>query len=603
MRLAAEGALPAAITAVLTLPCGTSPALATRAPTVAPHVVVVLADDLGYSDLGSYGGEIPTPVLDRLARDGTRFTDFYVTPRCSPTRAALLTGRHPHEVGVGHLNLPWRAPAYRGELSPEVPTLPEVLAAAGYRRYMAGKWHLAHNPKPGDGPRPSWPRGRGFERFFGTLRGSGSYFEPSSLRANGDALEPDEGFYTTDALAGAASSFVEEHFQENPPGTPLFLYLAFTAPHWPLHARPRDLAGDGALYTRGWDVLRRERLARQRASGLAEAGWSLSPRPARVPAWSAVEAPAWQAQRMEVYAAMVEALDRGVGEVVSTLERHRALDDTLLLVLSDNGASAEEFRGIGRLARLLMPLPQGVRFGDDPEIPPGGPRTFQTVGAGWATLSNTPWRGFKHQTLEGGIASPLIVHWPRRLPGGGVVRTPAHVVDLLPTILDAAGVPYSPPGQTVGRSALAGRSLLPALLEGSTGAARPLFWEHEGNRGVRLGRYKLVSSWPRGWQLYDLALDRAELHDLASVRPELVTELAALYDAWARAVGVAAWPWVVPAVRVAVGLGLAALAAAAVVSFVFSSRLRPLSPPAPRPSSGARRGARDRRSRRGSGTG
>jgi arylsulfatase len=271
----------------------------------------------------------------------------------------------------------------------------------------------------------------------------------------------------------------------------------------------------------------------------------------------------------------VRALDRGVGRVLGALEEHDALDDTLLVVLSDNGASAESFRRIGGLARFLMPLPpdRDLRFGDRPEIPPGSPATFQTVGAGWASLSNTPFRGFKHQTYEGGIASPLIVHWPDRVAAGTVVRTPSHVVDLVPTILDATGAPYPPAGfPAARRDRLAGRSLLPLLLDGAAGdPPPPLFWEHEGNRAVRLGRYKLVSRWPHGWELYDLERDRGERQDLASSQPERVAELAALYERWAAAVGVGVWPWVVPAVR---HLALATLGVTILAATLLVSRLR-----------------------------
>ena len=526
-----------------------------------PNIVVILADDLGYSDLGSYGGEIETPTLDRLARQGVRFTQFYVTPRCSPTRAALLTGLYPHEAGIGHLNEQWRRPGYRGELAPHAVTVAEVLRSAGspgggptghYRTYMAGKWHLAPNPRldgrqPDAEARRAWPRARGFDRFYGTIRGSGSFYEPASLVRDDRFVEPGPGFFYTDAISSEAARFVEEHFAEDP-SRPFFLYLAHTAPHWPLHAPGADVRAVAGRYDAGWDRLRRQRHQRMVEMGIVRGEWPPAPRDPRAPGWDDERHQTWQARRMEVYAAMVERMDRGVGEVVATLERHRALEDTLIVFLSDNGGNPEQFRGAHLAGRWLMPVPEVARrrFGDDPDVMPGPAESYQTCGPGWSSLQNTPFRLGKHATHEGGIATPLIVHWPAGLGvrPGSLIHQPGHVVDWLPTVLEAAGAAYpgtSPRG--VATRSPRGESLMP-LLRGGSRRRGPMFWEHEGNRAVREGQWKLVSEWPGDWELYDLEADRTELNDLAARHPERVAAMAATYQRFAEETGVEAWPWV-----------------------------------------------------------
>ena len=548
--------------------------LAAGAASAAPNIVVILTDDLGYSDLGCYGGEIETPNLDRLARHGVRFTQFYVTPRCSPTRAALLTGMYPHEVGIGHLNEAWGRPGYRGELSRQAPTLAEVLRAAGYRTYMSGKWHLSHNPKrlsrdaaqPSPEQRLGWPRARGFDRVFGTIRGSGSFYEPASLIRDDRFIEVDRGFYYTDAISVEAARFIREHCLEYP-SRPFFIYLSYSSPHWPLHAPEEAVREYASRYDAGWDVLRRERYRRMVAMGILDAGWGLAPREPRAAAWTEEKRKAWQARRMETYAAMVERMDRGIGEVVEALAAVRALDDTLVVFLSDNGANGEQFTGINRLGAFILPMPRANRwrFGDRPDLMPGPAETFQTYGPGWSSLSNTPFRRGKHWTHEGGIATPLIVHWPQGLgvEPGSLVRAPGHVVDLLPTFLAASGAAYPAAFGGAATQPLRGESLMP-LLTGASRRRGPMFWEHEGNRGVRDGRWKLVADWPGSWELYDMRADRTELHDLAAEQPQRVAALAEMYDDFAAATRVGPWPWVSRRFRLAVwGCGIAAVAAVA----------------------------------------
>ncbi len=525
-------------------------------PPARPNIVVILADDLGYSDVGSYGGEIETPNLDALARRGVRFTQFYVTPRCSPTRAALLTGRYPHEVGIGHLNERWGRPGYRGELDPDVATLAEVLRSAGYRTYMAGKWHLAPNPQldgtqPSDEERRSWPRERGFDRFFGTIRGSGSFYQPASLVRDDRFVEPGADFFYTDATSSAATDYVAEHFGRaggaqagQRPSRPFLLYLSYTAPHWPLHAPDDDVGKYAGRYDAGWDALREARHRRMVEMGILRGDWPLAPRDPQAGGWHGARHKAWQARRMEVYAAMVERMDRGIGRLLAALERAGTLDDTLIVFLSDNGGNDRQFQGIWRAGAFTMPLPRinRWRFGDNPGTMPGPADTFQTCGPGWSSLQNTPFRLGKHATHEGGIATPLIVHWPAGLGArpGSLIRAPGHVVDLMPTFLEAAGVAGPQRRET---RKLRGESLMP-LLAGGTRRRGPMFWEHEGNRAVRDGRWKLVSEWPGDWELYDLDADRTELRDLAARHPERVAAMAAAYQRFAEDTGVEAWPWV-----------------------------------------------------------
>ncbi|SED52237.1 arylsulfatase [Ruania alba] len=509
-----------------------------------PDVLVILADDMGFSDIGCYGGEIETPVLDGLARRGTRFTQFYNSPRCSPTRASLLTGLHPHQVGIGILTGDERPIGYRGDLAEECHTVAELLRDTGYGTYLSGKWHLSADMK---NPSSSWPNARGFERTFGTIEGAGSFYDPVSLRRDGELVSEareNDDFYYTDAIGAAGAQFVAEHARDRA-DDPLFLYLPFTAPHWPLHAREEDVERYCGRFDTGWDELRAQRRQRLIAEGILDEFWPLSERDPEVPAWEDAGEKEWQARRMEVYAAQVSAMDRAIGAVVDALEAAGRLENTLILFLSDNGGCAEGLPPGGHDGFWDLPMiPQStrtgdpMRYGNKPQIFPGPEDTYASYGPEWANLSNTPFREYKHWVHEGGIATPLIAHWPAGLgTPGDLCRTPAQLVDLLPTILDAtaAEYPLERDGHTV--PGPEGATLLPAL-RGHDRPERPLFWEHEGNAAVRSGRWKLARKYPGAWELYDLHADRTEIHDLATDRPELVAALTAAYEQWARRVGV-----------------------------------------------------------------
>jgi arylsulfatase A-like enzyme len=513
-----------------------------------PNVVLIVADDLGFSDLGCYGGEIDTPALDRLGTDGVRFSQFYNTARCSPSRASLLTGLHPHQTGVGILTQDDRPVGYPGSLNGRCRTLAEVLAAEGYATCLSGKWHLCSDVWNANG---SWPTRRGFQRFFGTLTGCGSYYWPGTLMRGEQSAEHEplgRDFYYTDAISIEATQFVRRHLHDAP-AQPFFLYLAYTAPHWPLHAHDEDIGKYDDSFTAGWDVLRERRMDRLRREGLLSPQARLSERDPTQPPWDDADDKPWQLRRMQTYAAQVDRMDRGIAGVVEALEEGGALDDTIILFLSDNGASCETLP-LGDLAsfsrrrdilRLTTRDGRPVRIGNLPGLMPGGEDTYASYGQAWANLSNTPFRYYKRWVHEGGIATPLIVHWPRGgLHAGEIIHDPFQLVDVMPTIIEAAGV--EPVACVANRDVLPleGRSML-AAMRGDSPPEATLYWEHTGNRAVRRGRWKLVCEWGRPWELYDLAEDRSELHDLAMERVDVVDELAEAFDAWATHVGVIPW--------------------------------------------------------------
>lgn len=525
-----------------------------------PNIVVIMADDMGFSDIGAYGGEIDTSTLDRLSEDGLRFTQFYNAARCCPTRASLLTGLYPHQAGIGHMTSDSGVPGYRGDLNDRCVTLAEVLGESGYGTYMCGKWHVTKHvdrwtDRNEHTSKHNWPLQRGFDRFYGTIAGAGSYFNPVTLTDGNTPVESvPEDYYYTDALSSRAAQYISDHSRESP-DTPFFLYTAYTAPHWPLHAPPADVARYDGRYDEGWNALRGQRYERMRAMGVLRDGVELSPSGTPVEGWPASPVPAWddldpQARRwycraMEIYAAQVDRMDRGIGRIADALERTGQLDNTLLLFLSDNGGCAE--RLTDSWSGLF--IPDETRTGEAvihdnarKELLPGPPETFMSYETGWANASNTPFRLYKHWVHEGGISSPLIVHWPERISdGGGLVRDPAHVIDVMATAVDAADAEYPDRHEGSDVRSMEGRSLVPAF-DGRSLGERPLFWEHEGNRAVRRGRWKLVARHDGNWSLHDLRSDRSELYDLSGQYPQIATDLERSYAAWAERSNVRPWP-------------------------------------------------------------
>ncbi len=522
-----------------------------------PNIILIMSDDMGFSDIGCYGGEINTPTLDHLAAGGLRFTQFYNTSRCCPTRASLLTGLYPHQAGVGWMMTDRGYDGYRGDLNRNCRTIAEALRPAGYSTYMAGKWHVTPHVAP-DGEKNNWPLQRGFDRFYGTIHGAGSFYDPNSLTRDNTQISPaadpeykPDQYYYTNAISDHAVRFIREH-EASAADKPFFLYVAYTAAHWPMHALEKDVAKYRGKYDAGYSAIRKARLARAQSLGLIDSSWQMTDQAEN---WDEVANREWEIRCMEVYAAMVDSMDQGIGRIVETLRTADELDNTLIFFLQDNGGCAE---GLGRKPRggLLtrpdkptlpaMPvdelqtqmIPPQSRAGYPtvmgPGAMPGPDGTYIAYGRGWANVSNTPFREYKHWVHEGGISTPLIAHWPAQLKRAGELEhQPGHLIDIMATCVDVAEAHYP---RQVGQQKikpLAGTSLAPAFANKELNRGGPIFWEHEGNRAIRDGKWKLVAKENRPWELYDMAADRTETNDLASLNSELAQGLAAKWDAWA----------------------------------------------------------------------
>lgn len=509
-----------------------------------PNILLIMNDDMGYSDLGCYGGEIETSNLDALASDGLRFTQFYNTARCCPSRASLLTGLYPHQADVGHMTGDDGIDGYLGDLNQNTVTIAEVLKNSGYRTFMSGKWHVTKHIY---GPKDNWPVQRGFEEYYGILTGCGNYFHPKTLTRNNTPIEPKPGYFITDAITDEAIQQIKTMQDDD---TPFFQYIAYTAPHWPLHAHEEDIAKYEGRFDIGWDQLREQRLKRMVDMGIIHANWLLSDRDERVSSWTETDDKDWEVRRMEVYAAQVDRMDQGIGRIFQTLNDIGKWENTLIVFLADNGGCAEELtrttgqwiRNQGEIGGTLKTWDgKDVQFGNEPCIIPGGEDTYTSYGIPWANVSNTPFRLYKHWVHEGGIATPLIVHWPDRIKGSGELRhQPGQLPDIMATFIDVANAQYPEEynGKTI--KPLEGFSLVPAFDNQPT-SREILYWEHEGNKAVRKGKWKLVCKYPGDWELYDMATGRTEVNNVASQHPEIVTELAAQYEAWADRCGVAPW--------------------------------------------------------------
>lgn len=515
-----------------------------EAPAPRPNIVLIMADDMGYSDIGCFGSEISTPHLDRLAAGGLRMTHFYNAARCCPSRAALLTGLYPHQAGVGDMLQPDSLPGYGTHLSFQAVTLAEVLREAGYFTLISGKWHVGHEA-------PHWPMKRGFQRQYASSATTGHYFgvaegrkfvvEDQEIEPPGEWIEAgqtrykrlqnEDGsqWYATNAYTDRAIGYLQERqASDSLRDRPFFLYLPYTAPHWPLHALPEDIAKYRDRYLIGWDSLRQQRYERLLAEGIIDPAWSLSPRNEEVPAWDSLpdSTQRYYADLMAVYAAMVDNLDQNIGRLLDHLEASGELDHTLILFLSDNGACHEApHRG-------------------KPGAAPGSPDSFDGYEYAWANASNTPFSWFKHWTHEGGSATPFIAWNPRWVTPGRTDHQVAHIIDLMPTLVELAATRY--PETLGGRDILpvAGKSLLPIFRGEAREPHEALFWEHEGNRAVRQGDWKLVSRFDYQrrenlpWELYHLGEDRSETRNLAAAQPDRVAALAARFEAWAQQQGV-----------------------------------------------------------------
>lgn len=491
------------------------------------NVIVILADDLGFSDLGCYGGEIKTPHLDSLASGGVRFSQFYNTARCCPTRASLLTGLYPHQAGVGGMDNDEGVPSYQGYLNDRCLTIAEALKPAGYRTYCSGKWHVGRD-------KGRWPLDRGFDRYFGLIEGASNFYNNINYRnpetfqtilldnekydfefTTEEMWKRNEGFYMTDAFTDFAIDFINEGQSADP----FFLYLPYTAPHWPLHAFPEDYEPYLELYQAGWDRLRAERLERQLEMGLFEPGIRMASLSDKVPDWK--DAPEAMREEfvleMALYAGMITRMDANIGRVIDTLKQNGEFDNTLIMFVSDNGGchTTPSFEWL-----------QGA---------PGGPASFPCYGFMGAELSNTPFRKHKQFIHEGGIATPFIAHGPGVDSGGRWEHQPGHVIDIMPTVIDAGGADYPETRNGNEIIPLQGVSMAPAFHGETVSREAPIFWEHVRNKGLRDGDWKLVAAKPDlEWELYDLAEDRTEQSDLSEEFPEKRADLIETWEAWAR---------------------------------------------------------------------
>ena len=537
-----------------------------------PNIIVILADDVGYSDIGCYGSEIETPNLDALAKTGIRFTQFYNTARCCPTRAALLTGLYAHQAGIGHMvdgaGPKLGVPAYAGELSHHAVTIAEVLKPSGYSSYVSGKWHVTGKTAPANlSAKRNWPLQRGFDRFYGTIHGAGSFFDPNTLTRDNQSISPfadsdyqPTEYYYTDAIGDHASKFITDHAKRKP-DNPFFLYVAFTAAHWPMHAKEADIAKYKGRYDHGYDAIRAARLKKMEQLGLLDSRWQIS---RQAGDWDQVKNKEWETRCMEVFAAMLDSMDQSIGRLVNTLKQNDQYENTLILYLQDNGGCAEALGRNGNfqpkadgptLPRMandaLQPsmIPKQTRDGfpvrQGTGVMPGAADTYISYGQGWANVSNTPFREYKHWQHEGGISSPLIAHWPKGISQerqGNLESRPSHLIDVMATCVDVTGATYPTDFESNTIEPMQGLSFASTFTNQDSLRSHPIFWEHEGNRAVRVGNWKLVSKHPGDWELYEVVSDRTEMTNIASEQPHRVAEMSSLWNEWAQRVGVLPWP-------------------------------------------------------------
>ena len=517
-----------------------SPAFAQKKPVAdqRPNIILVMVDDLGYSDIGAYGSEIKTPNIDQLATEGIRFREFYNNSICAPTRASLITGQYPHKAGVGYFNVNLGLPAYQGYLNKESLTFGEVLRGAGYSTLLSGKWHVGNDSL-------AWPNQRGFDHFYGFINGASNYFDIGKYGKGPKvelvednkriSLPPDK--YLTDEITDHAISFLEE---QSKTAKPFFLYLAFNAPHWPLQAHEADIAKYKGRYSIGWDSLRSERIQRQKVIGIANQNQALAARDPDVTPWENVpydEKLLWE-RKMEIYAAMVDRVDQNIGKLREKLKLLKKDENTLIIFISDNGAQ-------GGYAGASTRRPQRNSG------PAGSAGSYVYQDQPWAYVSNTPHASYKNNMHEGGISAPFIAWFPGQIKAGAIVKGTGHLIDLAPTFYDFAKAAYPATSNGVNTNPLPGKSLLPVLTgktEEVDRGGEPIFWERAGNRAVRKGKWKIVSTYPAyKWELYDLDTDRGETTDIASSRTDIVNELSADYAKWAEKTGVVDYEKIKPA--------------------------------------------------------
>ncbi|WP_224070640.1 arylsulfatase [Arachidicoccus terrestris] len=519
-----------------------------------PNIIIILADDMGYSDPGCFGGEIHTPNIDWLAQNGVRFTDFYNTSRCCPTRASLLTGLYNEQAGIGEMTTDQHQPGYRGYLTENTVTIAEVLKSAGYQTAMSGKWHVSNTNTqstreqqlawlnhqafhPLFSPLAQYPIRRGFERFFGTIWGVVDHFDPFSLVHDSTAIkEVPKGYYHTDAINDTAAAFIRQMSQT---GQPFFLYVAENAAHWPLMAKPEDIAKYKDTYKVGWDSIRNARYRRMVAMGIVDP--KNTPLPTRWQdslQWVNNADSSWDARAMAVHAAMIDCMDQGIGRIIRTLRQTGELDNTIIIFLSDNGASPEYCANMGPGFDRPSETRDGrkIIYAKNKQTLPGPETTYSSIGPHWANVANTPYQYWKAMSYEGGIRTPMVVYWPKGIKAkkGSFNHHLSHVMDFMATFVDIAKADY--PRQFNGHAItpMEGESLLPVFKGQATDRQKPLFNEHFGNRYVRSENWKLVKkASEKQWHLYDMKNDETETKDLATLHPDMVERLRKMWDAWA----------------------------------------------------------------------
>ena len=529
-----------------------------------PNIILILADDMGYSDLGCYGSEIRTPNLDRLAASGLRFSQMYNSARCCPSRASLLTGLNPHQTGVGHMMDALGPDSYQGYLNQNCATIADTLRAGGYATYMSGKWHVGGRYNLLDDSR--WeelkggieypiPTQRGFDRFYGIVAGSANYFFPRLLMEDDRFIELDpNGYYFTDAITDNAVKMLDENAAANSAASanggdekPFFLHVTYTAPHWPLHAHEEDIARYEGKYRDGWDTLRTNRHEELKASGILSDKWEISPRNASAGAWQDESNKDWEDLKMATYAAMIDRMDQGIGRILDKVREMGAEENTLVMFLSDNGGCAEflaEDTQRPEPSQYASPNPDGtpIKMGNIVGQRPGPGDTFMSYDLPWANASNSPFRLFKRWTHEGGISTPFIVNWPERIKEPGIVHEPTHISDIAATCIEAAGAQYPTELNGNAITPIEGVSFLDAINTGAWKRNLPIYWEHEGSRAVRIENWKLVAEVDGDWELDDMDEDRTELSNLVEANAPKADEMIALYDVWAERCGVHPWP-------------------------------------------------------------
>jgi arylsulfatase len=559
-----------------------------------PNIILILSDDMGYSDIHSYGSvNIETPNLDNLAQNGIKYSQFYTTPRCCPSRAALMTGLYPHQTGMGWMDAKdFHLPGYRGTLNNHSVTVAQVLKQSGYSTYMVGKWDLAlaANDKPG-GSEKNWPRQRGFDKFYGILAGAANYYDPATLMRGNKFISPfndpeykPKHYYFTQAISDNAVKFLKEDSNDKP----FFMYVAYTTAHWPMQAPDSVIQEYEGDFDAGYEKLREKRLKREKKIGVIKSNAILSP--LQTHSWSQEMHKKGMERRMETYAAMVTIMDRGIGKIIAELKKKGIYKNTVILYLQDNGGNAEmigfggpqgQTHPLAQDTTNLKPLPKDsinlkvftpiLRNGDivkqGLDLKAGPADTYVSYLKPWAEVSNTPFKKYKHFVHEGGIATPLIVHWPDGIKNPGQIRRQVgHEIDIMPTLVQLANAKYPHKYQSHSITPEAGVSLIPTFNSDRSLPKRALYWEHEMNRAVRWGKWKLVSpghlydgSYAKGWkyysnepwELYNLKKDRSEITNLAGQYPKLVKKMADMWKKWAHTHNVFPAPWkkVVPSLN------------------------------------------------------